>query len=77
MQNSSSNSDDYLLDEDITIVPSTLSPTTFSSQVSQRLGIRSFSMRRADAASTTNNKSIDHLSVDQYIQSTSMDRDGT
>ena len=57
MQNSSSNnSDDHLLDEDITLVPNTLSPTSFSSQVSQRLGIRSFTRRRADAAIPSNNK---------------------
>ena len=41
--------DEQLLDEDITIVPNTLSPGTFSTQVSQRLGIRSLSMRIADA----------------------------
>ena len=42
--------DEQLLDEEITIVPSTLSPGTFSMQVSQRLGIRSLSKRIADAA---------------------------
>ena len=42
--------DEQLLDEEITIVPSTLSPGTFSTQVSQRLGIRSLSKRIADAA---------------------------
>ena len=31
------------------------SPTTFSSQVSHRLGIRSFTMQRADATNTTDN----------------------
>ena len=41
--------DEQLLNEDITIVPNTLSPGTFSTQVSQRLGIRSLSMRIADA----------------------------
>ena len=41
--------DKQLLDEDITIVPNTLSPGTFSTQVSQRLGIQSLSMRIADA----------------------------
>ena len=40
--------EEQLLDEEITIVPSTLSPGTFSTQVSQRLGIRSLSMRIAD-----------------------------
>ena len=58
MADNISNSDDHLLDEDITIVPSTLSPTMFSSQVPQRLGIRSFSMQRADTTSTTNNVTI-------------------
>ena len=60
MRNSSSNSEDHLLDEDITLVPNTLSPTSFSSQVSQRLGIRSFTRRRADAAIPSNNTSIDN-----------------
>ena len=41
--------DEQLLDEEITIIPSTLSPGTFSTQVSQRLGIRSLSKRIADA----------------------------
>ena len=52
--------DDHLLDEDTTIiVPNTqLSPATFSSQVSSRLGIRSFALRRADTVNTnSNNKS--------------------
>ena len=49
--------DDHLLDKDTTIiVPNTqLSPATFSLQISSRLGIRSFALRRADAVNTNSN----------------------
>ena len=56
MSPSHSDDDDHLLDDDTTIVPSTqLSPGTFTSQVSMRLGIRSFALRKADAADTNSN----------------------
>ena len=57
--------DEQLLDEEITIVPSTLSPGTFSMQVSQRLGIRSLSKRIADAArpNDTNDNKITYQNI--------------
>ena len=57
--------DEQLLDEEITIVPSTLSPGTFSTQVSQRLGIRSLSMRIADAVrqNKSNDESLANLVI--------------
>ena len=54
---SHSDDDDRLLDDDTTLDPNTqLSPGTFTSQVSTRLGIRSFTLRRADATDTNSNK---------------------
>ena len=63
--------DEQLLDEEITIVPSTLSPGTFSTQVSQRLGIRSLSKRIADAA-RPNDTNINYCNLSIYsVSSTS------
>ena len=61
--------DEQLLDEEITIVPSTLSPGTFSMQVSQRLGIRSLSKRIADAA-RPNDTNSDCQKVLSYLPQT-------
>ena len=47
-------SDEHLHD-DTTIVPNTLSPVGFSTQVSERLGIGSYLKRIADATSNINN----------------------
>ena len=59
MSHSHSDDDDHFLDDDTAIVPSTqLSPGTFISQVSTRLGIRSFALRRADAADTISNNKL-------------------
>ena len=44
----------HLLD-DTTILPNTLPPKSFSTQVSQRLGIRSYLKRIADTTSNINN----------------------
>ena len=46
--------------DDITIVPNTLSPDTFSAQVLQRLGIRSF-MKRTDAVNFNNDFNHRHI----------------
>ena len=70
-EGSSSHSIDHLLDETITIVPSTLSPTTFSTQVSRRLEIRSFTIRKADAATITNNMDSIPSSPSNYPSSPS------
>ena len=61
---------DHLLDDDTMIVSNTqVSPGTFTSQVSTRLGIRSFTLRRADAADTNSNNMIVYcvLNIDVLI----------
>ena len=68
---SHSDDDDRLLDDDTTLDPNTqLSPGTFTSQVSTRLGIRSFTLWRADAADTNSNRITKVFTDAQYLAGT-------
>ena len=57
---SSYNEDDHLLDTTIIVLSTQMpSPTSFSTQIIDRLQIRSYSKRRADAAGHNTNMTTD------------------